>query len=79
MDVTNIKINPDALTIGDIALFMGADAGTDASAMMPKIIDMLERVVVGGVRHLPATSLSDVLAEVMRQWSEVANPKAAAA
>lgn len=71
----DLKIDPDAFTIGDMALIMSA--GTEKPAeVMPKIIDMMNRVVVGGVNHFPASKLQDCLSEVIRQWGENANPKA---
>lgn len=72
-----IKIDPDAFTIGDMALIMGVSGETGSEAM-PKIIDMMNRVVVGGVNHLPATKLRYCLGEIVRQWGEYANPKASA-
>lgn len=74
-----ITINPDALTIADMGLIMSAGAATNTADIMPKLIDMLNRVVVGGVDHYPASKLSEIFAEVIRQWGEAANPKASAA
>lgn len=71
----NIKINPDAFTIPDMALIMSASEATNTNAMIPAIVDMLERVVVGGVKNVPATKFGYVFNEVVRQWGEAANPK----
>jgi hypothetical protein len=77
MDETklNIKINPDALTIPDMALIMSATEATNATALIPQIADMLERVVVGGVKTVPASQFRAVFTEVVKQWGESANPK----
>lgn len=71
----NIKIDPDALTIPDMALIMGAGEETNTAAMIPKIAEMLERVVVGGVKTIPARQFGEVFQSVVKQWSEAANPK----
>lgn len=75
----NIKINPDALTIPDMALIMSAGEATDTTKLIPQIVDMLERVVVGGVKTIPARQFGAVFQEVVRQWGEAANPKSPAA
>jgi hypothetical protein len=69
-----IKINLDAFTIGDMALLMKLGGGNNA-ALMPEIIDMLGRVVVGGVDHLPAVKFGDVLTQLMNEYSAAANPQ----
>jgi hypothetical protein len=70
-----IKIDPDALTIGDMAFIMAVGEMKQSEAM-PKMIEMMNRVVIGGVNHFPASRLGDVMGEVVRQWGEAANPKA---
>lgn len=72
----NIRIDPDALTIPDMALIMSIDDTTETKAVFVPLSNMLERVVVGGVAHIPARRWKEVFAEVVRQWGEVANPKA---
>lgn len=74
-DKLNIKINADALTIPDMALIMSASEATNTTALIPQIVEMLERVVVGGVKTIPARLFGDVFREVVRQWGEAANPK----
>lgn len=74
----NIRIDPDALTIADMALIMGISEATDQKAMIVPLTDMMERVVVGGVKNIPARRFKEVLGEVIRQWGEAANPKAPA-
>lgn len=75
----NIKIDPDALTIPDMALIMSASEATNTNALIVPIADMLERVVVGGVKNIPARQFGAVFQEVVKQWGEAANPKAAPA
>ena len=72
-----IVINPDAFTIADMSLVMGLgnDPAVD-NASIPAIVEMLNRVVVGGINHYPASRFHEVMAETMSQWSEAANPKA---
>lgn len=74
----NIKINPDALTIPDMALIMSINEDTSEKDVFVPLADMLERVVVGGVKHIPARRFKEVFAEVVRQWGQFANPKAPA-
>jgi len=70
----NIKIDPDALTIPDMALIMSASEVTDSKTLIVPIADMLERVVIGGVKTIPASKFKEVFSEVVKQWGEAANP-----
>lgn len=52
-----IEVNIDALTIGDLELL--DRAGTKELAPR-ELVGLLDRLVVGGVRHLPLSSMSNV-------------------
>lgn len=68
-----IKVNLSAFTIGDLSLLMQLGGGNNA-ALMPQIINMLNRVVEGGINHLPATQFGGVLTMVMDAYSAASNP-----
>lgn len=74
----NIKIDPDALTIEDMALIMSASEMTNTKALIPQIVDMMKRVVIGGIKGIPARRFQEVFMEVVKQWGESANPPAPA-
>jgi hypothetical protein len=68
----DIKVQLDALTIGDLERM---DAAARGEVPMSQLIDLLDRVVVGGVRHLPLTALSDIIAALSAAIAEMSNPK----
>jgi len=54
-----IKVNLDQLTIGDLETL---DAAARGEIPMARLVELLDRVVEGGVRHLPLTALRDITA-----------------
>ena len=71
-----IKIDLSTLKIKDLALFEQAGTGALSRAAL---VDLLDRVVVGGASELPLTQLSEILEAIKKAVSELANPKAPAA
>lgn len=78
-DSLNIKIDPDAFSIEDMAFIMSLSDDTPFKDIIIPATDVMRRVVVGGVKNIPASRFQETLAEVVRQWSESANPKSAPA
>lgn len=69
--VIDIQVDFDQATIGDLDLFGRAESGDlDVS----ELNDFLDRIVVGGVRHLPLSSYPDILAELKIAFDEMADP-----
>lgn len=52
-----IHVNLEALTIGDLETL---DAAARGELPMARLVDLLDRVVEGGVRHLPLTALPEI-------------------
>lgn len=67
-----VKVDLSGLKIKDLALF--EQAGTGA---LPRqaLVDLLDRVVVGGASELPLTRLPEILEAIKQAVSEIANPK----
>lgn len=57
-DEITISINLDALTVGDLVLL---DKAARGEIPMSDLVDLLDRVVEGGVRHLPLTALPKII------------------
>lgn len=57
MDV-EIRVNLEKMTIGDLELLDRAGKG---QLPMNELLDLLDRVVDGGARHLPVTVLGDIV------------------
>jgi len=74
--MSDIQIDLSNLKIKDLALFEQAGAG---ALSRQALVDLLDRVVVGGASELPLTRLSEVLDAIKRAVAEIANPKAPAA
>lgn len=51
---TQIVIDLDKMTIADLATF-------DDTSKMGPMVDLLDRVVEGGARHLPVTKLQAII------------------
>lgn len=66
MEIPDLKIFASLSTLKDDAA---------AFAALPGIIDMLDRVVIGGTAGRPTTELRPLIAEVIRQMSAAGNPK----
>ena len=66
-----IKINLDNLTIGDLELM---DQAARGEIPMAELVDLLDRVVEGGVRHLPLTALKDIVAALNAEVERLTNP-----
>lgn len=71
-----IIIDQSKLTIGDQALIARATLlqGDERKSLelLPDIIDMLDRVVRGGVKHLPAGELMNVINAITEQANRAA-------
>ena len=66
-----IKVDMDLLLIGDLETLDRA-----ASKKLPtsELIKFLDRIVVGGVRHLPLTRLSDITDALGEAVKDAADP-----
>lgn len=76
--IAPIVVDMTKITIGDFRTFgrlTSLKDDTEAFMMMPEAIDMLDRLVVGGVAHLPGVQMPAVMAEVNRQMFAAGNPK----
>lgn len=69
-----IVVNLSKMTIGDLKLqaqlsVLNADGVSNEAAlpMIPGIIDMLDRIVVGGVSHRPQSEFMAILSTVQTQ------------
>lgn len=56
--VDKIVVNLDGLTIGDLELF---EKWQNKEVKIKDMLDMLDRAVKGGVRHLPLSSMKEIL------------------
>lgn len=74
-----VQVDASKLEIPDMKLFAMAPqlAQDDAAAQtaLPAMIDLLERVVVGGLAGRPITEFWPLVGEVTRQLKQVGNPK----
>lgn len=68
-----IRVNLDALTIGDLELF--EDWGGGGEVRTKDVLDVLDRAVEGGVRHRPLSQLSEIVAAIQSEVGEASNPK----
>ncbi len=57
-EVVEIKVDLDKLTFGDLEKFDELAAGT---ASVKEIVGLLDRAVVGGVRHLPLSKMPEIV------------------
>ncbi len=68
--VIRLQVDTTKLTIGDqeLLLRLGGTTTNDASALILQAdaIALLDRIVVGGVKHLPLAELPDVMAQVTK-------------
>lgn len=68
----SIRVDASAVTFGDLEMAMGFDNGTvDLKELLP----FLNRVVVGGVRHLPLSAMPAILEALTEAFSSLGNPK----
>lgn len=67
-----IKVDIEQMTIPDLAVLtnMGKLSEKELPDMAP-LVEMLERVVVGGVSKIPATALQDVMAALNEAMATV--------
>jgi len=64
-----IVVNLDAMTFGDMEL-LGS-----GKAPVSDMIAILDRVVVGGVRHLPLTAMKSIMDAIKAETEKLANPE----
>ena len=73
-----IVVNVDNLEMLDLKLFaelpMLANDSQAAQARLPYLIDMLDRLVVGGLSHRPASQFWALVEEVGKQINAGGNP-----
>jgi len=70
-DELKIEVNLDAMTIDDLVFL--EEAG-NAKVKMAELKAFLDRVVVGGVGHLPIKALKDVAEAITDAVQAEANP-----
>lgn len=68
----DIQIDLSGLKIKDLALFENAKEGGMSQKSM---VEILDRVVVGGAAELPLTVLPEVMAALTAAMAELSNPK----
>lgn len=66
-----VDVNLDALTIGDLETIDKSRRGELAVAEM---LDLLDRVVVGGARHLPLRAMRDIVERLQQEMDVISNP-----
>lgn len=71
MAETEIRINLDALAIGDLETLDKAGRNELPIAVL---VDLLDRIVEGGVRHLPLTALPQIVQALNAEVEKLANP-----
>ena len=70
--MADIQVDLSTLKIKDLALF--EQAGTNTLSKVA-LIDLLDRVVVGGASELPLTRLSEIVIAIGKAVAELTNPK----
>jgi len=65
-----IEIDLDTLTIGDLETL---DRAAQGNLPMSELVDLLDRVVAGGARHLPLSAMRKIIAALNDQIAAVAN------
>lgn len=65
-----IKIDLSSMTFGDLEDAMKWQGGR----VGPEVIPLLNRIVVGGVRHIPIRYMSQIMEAVNNAIQENANP-----
>jgi len=70
-------VNLDNLYIDDLETLQGFQSGGGGGVAAKEIVDLLDRVVVGGVRgrKLPFTALQEVGRQLMAEMGALANPE----
>ncbi len=66
-----IKVDVNAMTLGDLEII---DKAQRKEANLTELLDLLDRVVVGGARHLPLTALDAIVEKLQEQIGSVTNP-----
>ena len=69
----DIVIDLSGLKIRDLALFENAAAGAMSTSA---IVELLDRVVVGGASDLPLTAFPEVIEAIKQAMEALKNPKA---
>lgn len=67
-----IKVNLDELTFGDIEMALNFESG---QVPIGEMLPFLNRVVVGGVRHIPLTAMPKIVDALVAAFAEMGNPK----
>ena len=65
----DIRVDISKLTIGDLERLDAAARG-DISGL----VELLDRVVEGGARHLPLTAMREIVRALNEEISKLANP-----
>lgn len=67
-----IKVDISKMTFGDMEMALKIDGG---DANIAEILPFLDRVVVGGVKHLPLSAMPQILDALTLAFAALANPK----
>lgn len=67
-----IKIDINQLTFGDLEII---DKASKGQTELREVIPLLDRIVVGGVRHLPITEMTNVMTAIEKATSDMGNPE----
>lgn len=63
-----VELDMDKMTIGDLELF------DNPEGRMGPIIELLDRIVIGGARHRPVTEMRQIMDAVRRYTGDMADP-----
>jgi len=74
VDLSQMRIS-DIKTIALAVRMQRSSDPMDAVMMLPEVIDMLDRLVEGGVETRPHTELWDIFNEVSKAINGAGNPK----
>lgn len=68
----NIVVNIDNLTIGDLEVL---DKAQRKETNITDMLDLLDRVVEGGVRHLPLSAMQTIVDRIQEEVQKTTNPQ----
>lgn len=67
-----VDVNLDELTIGDLETI---DKSRRGEIPVSEMLDLLDRVVVGGARHLPLRAMREIVERLEKEINAEANPQ----
>lgn len=68
----NIIVNIDNLTMGDLEVL---DKAQRKETNVTDMLDLLDRVVEGGVRHLPLSAMQTIVDRIQEEVQRTTNPQ----